>query len=156
MCRLRQVYIGNLVPTISMVAAHVGPSCTSTFFLRDLRFSSPHLTSPHLTRLNLIRQSCVVLRETFVQLGKSLRGDATTPFGLLDGKQSKIVFNFNFFIEIQYTIDLDSEIDSKGFKRVYFSDDPKYERAGKLNLTDKNVTSCVDFSFIHVEVGIHI
>ena len=31
-----------------------------------------------LARLNLIRESCVVLRETFVQLGKSFRGDATT------------------------------------------------------------------------------
>ena len=33
-----------------------------------------------LARLNLIRQSCVVLRETFVQLGKSFRGGATTPW----------------------------------------------------------------------------
>ena len=32
-----------------------------------------------LTRLDLIGQSCVVLRETFVQLGKSLRGGVTTP-----------------------------------------------------------------------------
>ena len=32
-----------------------------------------------LARLNLIRQSCVVLRETLVQLGKSFRGGATTP-----------------------------------------------------------------------------
>ena len=32
-----------------------------------------------LARLNLIRQSCVVLRETFVQLGKSFRAGATTP-----------------------------------------------------------------------------
>ena len=32
-----------------------------------------------LARLNLNRQSCVVLRETFVQLGKSFRGGATTP-----------------------------------------------------------------------------
>ena len=35
-----------------------------------------------LARLNLIRQSCIVLRETFVQLGKSFRGGATTPLGL--------------------------------------------------------------------------
>ena len=34
-----------------------------------------------LARLNLIRQTCVVLiRETFVQLGKSFRAGATTPF----------------------------------------------------------------------------
>ena len=32
-----------------------------------------------LARLNLIRQSCVVLGETFVQLGKSFRGGATMP-----------------------------------------------------------------------------
>ena len=32
-----------------------------------------------LARLNLIRQSCVVLSETFVQLGKSFREGATTP-----------------------------------------------------------------------------
>ena len=32
-----------------------------------------------LACLNLIRQSCAVLRETFVQLGKSFRGGATTP-----------------------------------------------------------------------------
>ena len=32
-----------------------------------------------LARLNLTGQSCVVLRETFVQLGKSFRGGATTP-----------------------------------------------------------------------------
>ena len=32
-----------------------------------------------LARLNLIRQSCVVLRETFVQLGKSFPGGATIP-----------------------------------------------------------------------------
>ena len=32
-----------------------------------------------LARLNLIRQSWVVLRETIVQLGKSFRGGATTP-----------------------------------------------------------------------------
>ena len=134
-----------------------GDSCWSFLCFEVFSPGSPvFLTSPHLTRLNLIRQSCVVLRETFVQLGKNFRGDATTPFGLLDGKESKKVFNFYFFIEIQYTIDLDSEIDSKGFKRVYFSDDPKYERTGQLNLTDKNVTSCVDFPFIHVEVGIHI
>ena len=31
-----------------------------------------------LARLNLICQSCVVLRETFVQLGKSFRGGAPT------------------------------------------------------------------------------
>ena len=32
-----------------------------------------------LARLKLIHQSCVVLRETFVKLEKSFRGDATTP-----------------------------------------------------------------------------
>ena len=35
-----------------------------------------------LARLNLIRQSCVVLRETFVQLGKSFRGGGTTTLQL--------------------------------------------------------------------------
>ena len=33
-----------------------------------------------LARLSIIRQSCVVLRKIFVQLGKSFRGGATTPF----------------------------------------------------------------------------
>ena len=32
-----------------------------------------------LARLNLIRQPCVVLRETFVQLGKNFREGATIP-----------------------------------------------------------------------------
>ena len=32
-----------------------------------------------LARLNLFCQSCFVLRETFVQLGTSFRGGATTP-----------------------------------------------------------------------------
>ena len=39
---------------------------------------TPARVSFSLARLNLIRQSCVVLRETFVQLGKSFRGGATT------------------------------------------------------------------------------
>ena len=64
--------------------------------------------------------------------------------------------NLNFFIEIQYTFNLDSEITSKGSKRVYFPEDPKYERTGSLNLTAKNVSSCVDFPFIHVVVGMRM
>ena len=64
--------------------------------------------------------------------------------------------NLNFFTEIQYTLNLDSEITSKGSKRVYFPEDPKYERTGSLNLTAKNVTSCVDFPFIHIVVGMRM
>ena len=40
---------------------------------------APARKSFSLARLNLIRQKYVVLRETFVQLGKSFREGATTP-----------------------------------------------------------------------------
>ena len=39
-----------------------------------------------LARLNLIRQSCVLLRETFVQLGKSFQRGATTTYKQAAGK----------------------------------------------------------------------
>ena len=50
----------------------------------------------YLVRLNLIRQSCVVLRETFVQLRKSFRGGATTP--------ESIVIKFISIIQRLYQI----------------------------------------------------
>ena len=47
-----------------------------------------------LASLNLIRQSCVVLRETFVQLGKSFRGGTTTHISC----ESKSVNSLNKFL----------------------------------------------------------
>ena len=45
------------------------------------------------SRLNLIPQPCVVLRKTFVQLGKSFWGGATTPFSLYAGSAPIISFS---------------------------------------------------------------
>ena len=59
-----------------------------------------------LARLNLIRQSCVVHRETFVQLGKSFRGGATIPGTCACYKRKLTISDFDiglhFLISLSY------------------------------------------------------
>ena len=63
--------------------------------------------------------------------------------------------SIDFPIELRYTFELDAEITKN--KRVFLVDGagtngPIYETQGRFNLTEKNHTTCLNFSQIHVEV----